>query len=73
MEPVPDGSGWAFMLLDLTPDECRKRVARLITEAAPEPDPVKRHALLQLADRCVDLLRRRRPERVREPRSFASE
>lgn len=61
------------MLIDFTPDECRKRVARLITQAVPEPDPIKRHAMLQLADRCIELLRRRRIVPTGERRSFASE
>lgn len=59
------------MLLDFTPNDCRRRVPRLIDQAVREEDSRKRQALLTLADQCIELLRARRAPRIKEPRSFA--
>jgi hypothetical protein len=60
-------------LIDFTPEECRRRVARMITRAIPEQNPERRRALLEVADRCADFLRARRSGIPREPRSFADD
>ena len=42
-----------------TTDEIRRELSDLILEAVPEPDPVRRTALLTLADHWSELLRKR--------------
>lgn len=45
-----------------TIEDIRRELSDLILEAVPEPDPVRRTALLTLADHWSELLRRRRAE-----------
>lgn len=45
-----------------TTEEIRRELSDLILEAVPEPDPVRRTALLTLADHWSELLRKRRAE-----------
>lgn len=45
-----------------TIDEIRRELSELILEAVPEPDPVRRAALLTLADHWSELLRKRRAD-----------
>ena len=42
-----------------TIDEIREELASIILEAVPEDDPMRRKALLTLADHWSDILRRR--------------
>lgn len=71
LEPSGGAVRLITMLLDFTPHDCRRRVPRLIDQAVREEDSRKRHALLTLADQCIELLRARRAPRIKEPRSFA--
>lgn len=45
-----------------TIEEIRRELSELILEAVPEEDPVRRTALLTLADNWASILRRRRAE-----------
>ena len=45
-----------------TIEDIRRELSGLILEAVPEPDPVRRSALLTLADHWSELLRKRRAE-----------
>jgi hypothetical protein len=45
-----------------TIDEIRAELSGLILEAVPEQDPVRRTALLVMADHWSDVLRKRRAE-----------
>lgn len=45
-----------------TIEEIRRELSELILEAVPESDPVRRTALLTLADTWANILRRRRAE-----------
>ena len=71
-------AGWPFFVLKLKPErdqplsvgmtprrsieDIRRELSDLILEAVPEPDPVRRTALLTLADHLSELLRKRRAE-----------
>lgn len=45
-----------------TIEDIRRELSDLILEAVPEPDPMRRTALLTLADHWSELLRKRRAE-----------
>lgn len=62
LKPEPDQRLWVGMTPRKTIEDIRRELSDLILEAVPEPDPVRRTALLTLADHWSELLRKRRAE-----------
>lgn len=50
-------------------EQIRREISGLVREAVPEQDPVRRQALLVMADHWSDILRRRDGERPGEARA----
>jgi hypothetical protein len=61
------------MAIDFSPQEFRRRLALLLSQAVPETNDARRLELLTLADRYADVLRARGPTLPTEPRSFAAD